>query len=287
MLMHPPPRIGPVIIDLAAEQMAADAPHMLVLAEALEVLVTHEDVVDVLNLERKMVEAGPFVLHAEECVMVDVFGAGVDAAELADDVVRVAGVDIVRAHQAQHVAEPLYGFAVLRCAHHRVADTFHGRWTLTKPNNLAGTIQRFRPGVDGLAHHLNRRRGCDTMHDLDRVAVGFSDADALAAPRFVDIFNAGRTGVFGQGVEVVFAGGGPGEAKESRRAFFGDMDVMGGVGAAHIERGRRAPGAHHAEGTQKFFLLVEIRRAKATIGKLSDLDDGHCGVLLLGIPTSS
>ena len=66
-----PHGIGPVVVDLAAEQVAADAPHMLVLLLADEIFVAHEHVVDVLHLEREVVEAGLLVLHAEEGVVID------------------------------------------------------------------------------------------------------------------------------------------------------------------------------------------------------------------------
>src|SRR6185312_11439607 len=46
MLMHPAPGIGPIIEDLAAQEMAAQAPHMLVLAGALQMLMAEKDVVD-------------------------------------------------------------------------------------------------------------------------------------------------------------------------------------------------------------------------------------------------
>src|SRR5258705_3416871 len=38
-LVHAPPRIGPVVVDLAAEQVALHAPHVLVLPEGLQILV--------------------------------------------------------------------------------------------------------------------------------------------------------------------------------------------------------------------------------------------------------
>src|SRR5438876_3563647 len=46
-LVHAAPRIAPVVVDLAAEQMPPDAPHVLVLAEARDVLMVREDGVDV------------------------------------------------------------------------------------------------------------------------------------------------------------------------------------------------------------------------------------------------
>src|SRR4051812_13807136 len=42
-LVDAAPRVAPVVIDLAAEQVAADSPHVVVLAERLEILVILED----------------------------------------------------------------------------------------------------------------------------------------------------------------------------------------------------------------------------------------------------
>src|SRR5579863_9603554 len=50
MLMDAAPRIGPIVVDLAAENMAADTPHVLV-TEFLQIVVAHADVVDVRHLE--------------------------------------------------------------------------------------------------------------------------------------------------------------------------------------------------------------------------------------------
>src|SRR5437867_2727989 len=41
-LVHAPPRVGPVVVDLAAEQVTSHAPHVLVLAEPHQVLVVLE-----------------------------------------------------------------------------------------------------------------------------------------------------------------------------------------------------------------------------------------------------
>src|ERR1051325_7470378 len=58
VLVHAAPRILPVVVDLAAEQMPADAPDVLVLAGVLQVLVTEHQVVVARHLKREMVQAG-------------------------------------------------------------------------------------------------------------------------------------------------------------------------------------------------------------------------------------
>ena len=75
--------------------MPADPPHMLVLAKPLQVLVVLEDAVDVLDLVGDVVQPGLLVVHAEQDVMVDIVLAAVEPAEGADDVLLVAGVDVV------------------------------------------------------------------------------------------------------------------------------------------------------------------------------------------------
>src|SRR5262245_26851661 len=55
VLVHSSPRVGPVVVDLAAEEMSADAPHVLVLAEMRKMLVPHEHVVQVLHLEGQVI----------------------------------------------------------------------------------------------------------------------------------------------------------------------------------------------------------------------------------------
>src|SRR5215469_5910000 len=82
MFMYAAPRIGPVVVDLTPQQMAANAPHMFILAQAVQVLVADEYIVDVLNLEGEMVEAGSLIPHAEECVMIHIIITSIDPAEL-------------------------------------------------------------------------------------------------------------------------------------------------------------------------------------------------------------
>src|SRR6266851_4144039 len=99
VLVHAAPRIGPVIEQLAADQMAADAPHVLI-ALSLEMLVADHHVVDVGGLVGEMVEAALVAADAEECVMIDIILAAVQAIERADDVALLAGIELVRAAEA-------------------------------------------------------------------------------------------------------------------------------------------------------------------------------------------
>src|SRR5207302_5286474 len=53
-LVYPTPGIRPVVVDLAAEQVPTDPPHVLVFAEFLQALVTTEHVIDIMDLEREV-----------------------------------------------------------------------------------------------------------------------------------------------------------------------------------------------------------------------------------------
>ena len=116
MLVRAAPRIGPVVVDLAAKEMPAQAPHVLVRADLLQMLVAEEDVVDIKHFEGEMVEAGLLVLQAEEGMVVDILVAAVEPVERTDDVVLAPGIDVVGTDEAEGVAELTYRIREsLRC----------------------------------------------------------------------------------------------------------------------------------------------------------------------------
>src|SRR5438876_9661291 len=180
-LVHPLPRIRPVVVDLAPEQMPSDPPHVLVLAELPEVLVAHEDVVDVLDLEGQVVEPRALVPDAEEHVVVDVFPAAVAAIEGSDDVVLAPRVDVVRADEAEVLAEPLRRLLHVGDGHDPVTDPLHSRAALGQPHQGARPLQRILAEIEGLAPHGDGGKPLDPVDHLDLVAVRLSQPDALAA----------------------------------------------------------------------------------------------------------
>src|SRR5215510_11425080 len=137
-LVHPAPGIRPVVVDLAAEQVSANPPHVLVLAEFLQALVTTEHVVDIVDLEREVVEPGLLVLEAEEHMVIDVLVAPITAVERTNEVLLALHVHVVRANEAQCVAEPLYGLLELRRPQHSVPDALDRRRLLRQPHELTG-----------------------------------------------------------------------------------------------------------------------------------------------------
>src|SRR5262245_17163916 len=141
VLVHAAPWVGPVVVDLAAEEMPANAPHVLVLAEMREMLMSHEHVVEVLHLEGEVIQARALVPDAEEHVMIDVVLAPIAPVERPDDVVLRAHVDVVRADEAERVAEPAHGRHHIGRRHHAVADPLHARGALRDPHQRAGPLQ--------------------------------------------------------------------------------------------------------------------------------------------------
>ena len=75
--------------------------------------------------------------------------------------------------------------------------------------------------------------------------------------------------------EVVLARRVIGKTYEFRVAFLRDVNVMGGIGSAHIERRGCALGALHPEPGEKLLHDVEIGRAQAAVCHIGDLDQGH------------
>src|SRR5262252_1303613 len=148
VLVHAAPRVGPVVVDLAAQEMPADPPHVLVLAELLQMLVPGEHVVDVRHLERQVVQAGALVPDAEEDVMIDEGGAAVEPVERADDVVLATGVHVVRADEAERVAEPPSRLDHLGRRHDAVADPLDPRGAPVDAHHRARPLEPFRAEVE-------------------------------------------------------------------------------------------------------------------------------------------
>src|SRR5713226_3506804 len=175
MLVDASPRVGPIIVDLATQEMAPDAPHMLVFAGRLEMLVTHEDVVDIDDFEGQVVEPDPLVGDAEKHMVVDVLVAAVEAIEGADEVVLAAGIDIVRRDEAERLTEPLHRLAHLGRAEDDVPDAHDRRGPWRDPHGLADARKPLVADIEGLPSDGNAIDGFDAVHELDLVAVRLAE----------------------------------------------------------------------------------------------------------------
>src|SRR5215213_8653129 len=76
-------------------------------------------------------------------------------------------------------------------------------------------------------------------------------------------------------MQIVLARGVIGKADEFRIALLSDMNVVKGIGAAHVERARRALSAHHAEAREEFLHAIEVGRQQPPIGNVGRFDVGH------------
>src|SRR5215510_3476049 len=181
------PRVGPVVVDLTAEEMAADAPHVLVLAESHQILVILEHRVDVRHLEREMIQTRALVPDAEEHVVVDVLIATVAAIERSDDVVLTLDVHVIRADEAERVAEPLHRLFDLGRSHHAVADALDRRRRLRQAHEHPSPPQGFAARVHRIASDLDRLERLDAVYDLNLISVWFVQPHSLAAAGLVAV----------------------------------------------------------------------------------------------------
>src|SRR6267143_171636 len=275
VLVHPAPRILPVVVDLAAEDVAPDAPHVLVLAGLAQVLVAEHDVVDALHFERKMIQPRLRPFEAQEHVVIDESLAAVAAVERGDDVVLRAGVDVVRGEQAEHLAVPLDSlFCVLR-HDHAVGDALHLRRAALEAHELAGAPQF---AVAPVEHVLARRQAFELLHPGNHfhlVAVRVVDAHALAPARLVEVLDAGGAGRLGELFQIAFVVDEKGQADEFRRPEVGYVQVVGGIGAAHVQRARGPLGADHAEAGEELLGFIEAGRLQPSIGEVGDFHERH------------
>ena len=145
-----------------------------------------------------------------------------------------------------------------------MTDALDLRRPLRQPHQFAGALQRLLAGVERRPLQGDRRRVCDTVHHLDLVAVRLGQPHALAAAGLVEMSRCRVAPAAARdALEVVLALGVIGETDNFGIALLGDVEVVRRIGAAHVERGRRAFGAHHAEAGQEFLHAVEIRATAA------------------------
>src|SRR5579863_3410211 len=148
MLVHAAPWVSPIVVDLAAKHVPADAPHVLVGPESFKVVVTHADVVDIGNLERKMIQSGLLMPQAEEDMVIDIGVAAIAAIERSNQIVLAFDVDVVRTDHSQHFAEPIDGFAKPRRHQHTMPNALDVGGPSRQPHELAGARGRRLPGVE-------------------------------------------------------------------------------------------------------------------------------------------
>ena len=121
------------------------------------------------------------MVEAEEDVMIDVGIAAVAAVERADQVVLLAGIDVVRADEAQRLAEPAHGLVEFGV----ISTPWPMRFTcegpfgsrMSSPARNSGSL----PELSFCRGFRDRRHRRDAVHHLDLIAVRLSQPHALAA----------------------------------------------------------------------------------------------------------
>ena len=81
MLMNPTPRVGPIVVHLATQQVAPNAPHVLVLVLFGQMRMAHEHIVNVLHFVGEMVNSCNGRLDSKKGVMVDKVVAPIQSVE--------------------------------------------------------------------------------------------------------------------------------------------------------------------------------------------------------------
>src|SRR5476651_1700835 len=154
------------------------------------------------------------MLKREEYMMVHEFVAAIAAIERADQMILLAGIDIVRADQAESVTEPLYGLLELRRAHHAVADALNAGGALGNAHRRARARVWCVAGINHLTRRLDFGEPLDAPNHFYLVAVRFLQPHALAATRLVNFLDRRSAGYLRDFVEVFLARGIVGETDE-------------------------------------------------------------------------
>ena len=157
-------------------------------------LVAGHHVVDVGRLVGEMVEPALVAANAEERVMVDVVVAAVEPVERADHVVRVAGIEFVRAAEAQHLAIPAERLLEILAHHHEMAEPLDVRRARIDPEQFALAPVFVVAGIDPRAMHRDRVEHLHAINHLNLIAVGVDEAHPLAAAGLVDVLDLGGAG---------------------------------------------------------------------------------------------
>src|SRR5712691_380003 len=150
-----------------------------------------------------MVQTRALVPDAEEHVVVDVLIAAVATIERADNVVLALDVHVVRADEAERVAEPLHRLFDPGRSHHAVADPLDRRRRLWQAHEYPRPPQRFTARVHRVALNLDRLEWLDAVYDLNLIAVRFLQPHALAAAGLVDGLDLRRTRRLRHAFEIV------------------------------------------------------------------------------------
>jgi len=109
-----------------------------------------------------------------------------------------------------------------------------------------------------LGGHGNRRQRLDAVHDLDLIAVRLAQPHPPAAAGLVDRLHRRGAGRFRDAPQIILVRRVVREADEPGIALLGHVQVMHGVGAAHVQRRGCARRANHAEVREELLRRIEV-----------------------------
>ena len=233
MLVLLAPGVAPVVEDLAAEQVPADAPGVAVALRHQD-LLAHLHRIEIDHFEGDVVDLRFEAGRDEQGMMIGRLVAAVEPHERPDQR-SVRKAHHVGRNEAQHVDIPADAAVVIGRLEHEVPELGHlrrrERRTLgvVDANRLVRSIVR-----NGRANRLRRDRG-EAMMDADRDAERVDEPHHGAPAGAVRLFDGTAHGLR-QRLQVVGGGNGQSEADEPRRSAAADaIDVRRRAGAAQKE----------------------------------------------------
>ncbi len=130
-----------------------------------------------------------------------------------------------------------------------------------------------------MAADVDPLRGVDVRDDINDPPVRVGEVHDPSVARFVERFD--RDARFRSEPVQVRARRLERQAEERRLTEMGHVDVMIGVGAAHVQRGVGAKRGVHAERLQEALHLVQVRRLEARKRHVVHADDrtGHGSIV--------
>jgi len=124
----------------------------------------NEHVVDVLHLERKVVQAGPVIPHAEEGMVINIIFAGINPAELTYDFILIAGINVVRRPRVSRNQRTVSWSSVSPGRHGRSAS--HWTAALHSYEHPHGLQRNTSERIASLAHRPLRQGPSESQHQI-------------------------------------------------------------------------------------------------------------------------
>src|SRR5271156_5694318 len=263
------PRVAPIVENLAAQDMAADAPFMLPSLLAKPVVPAHQ-VVEIRDFERGMIELRLSSADQEQGVMVARNCATIAAQKCAQRF-SAAQIYLVRRDETETRFVPGLRLAEVFYVEHAVAEPLHVRWRMRQ--TLQGVLARRFVRIVGQhrAPNLDSISGRATGDDFDPEAVRVIQFDHRATAGSIKLANRGILRLR-ERFQIRNRSRLERHTHEPGVAAMGHVQKLIRIEAAHVERFCAALRARHPEVSQKTFHRVQVGRAESHEGNVLNLD---------------